>query len=76
MALQSIEVKPFLNESNCNLRVNIHTVPQTKYIFLCPFVPTSGIRNKVNFVILTTKKINVVNQRLVCVFLLFTHSRL
>jgi len=68
MALQSIEVKPFLNESNCNLRVNIHAVVHAKYIFLCPFVPTSSIPNKVNSVILTTKKINVVNPHLVCVF--------
>ena len=56
MALQSIEVKPFLNESNCNLRVNIHRVLHAKYIFLCPFVPTSDIRNKVNSLYLLRKK--------------------
>jgi len=56
MALQSIEVKSFLNESTSNLRVNIHTVLHAKYVFLRLFVPASDIRNKVNFVILPTKK--------------------
>jgi hypothetical protein len=66
MARKSIEVKPFLNESTSNLRVIIHTVIHAKYIFLRLFVPASDIRNKVNSIILTTKK--VVNPRLVCVF--------
>ena len=61
MAVHIIEVKSFLKESNCILRVNIRTVLFEKYIFLCPFIPTSEIRNKIKLMILTMKKRKVVN---------------